>query len=192
MESNSTAPRVRFGFRVMSCRDLTHQFIYGQLALLLFCVLFIKVTTEPQGRRPAAASGTICRIVTMASSSTGVARGSLYRPYARSSSGNSSSLENLPPRTLARVAKEVRDLMKNPPEGIRLVVDGETGLPSSLGEIVVSGLYSAGANQSGHPVMVQRQGTKAVSIEGAAPQIISADFAMTCRTLNGWRSAKTI
>lgn len=71
------------------------------------------------------------------SSSSSVARGSLYRSYSRSSStGSISSIENLPPRTLARVAREVRDLMKSPPEGISLVVDSETGLPSSLGEIV--------------------------------------------------------
>lgn len=70
----------------------------------------------------------------------GAARGSLYRPYHRSNStgSSSSSIENLPPRTLSRVTKEVRDLIKNPPEGVRLVVDNETGLPSSLGEIVVS------------------------------------------------------
>lgn len=57
-----------------------------------------------------------------------------YRPYHRSSSGSSS--ENLPPRTLARVAREIRDLHKNPPEGVRLVVDGQSGVPSSLGEVV--------------------------------------------------------
>ena len=79
----------------------------------------------------------------MSSSSIGsssIARGaSLYRPYSRSSSTSSiSSIENLPPRTLARVSKEVRDLMRSPPEGINLVVDNETGLPASLGEIVVS------------------------------------------------------
>jgi len=45
------------------------------------------------------------------------------------------SSENLPPRTLTRVAREVRDLHKNPPEGIRLVVDSETGVPASLGEV---------------------------------------------------------
>jgi len=77
----------------------------------------------------------------MSSSSIGsssIARGSsLYRPYSRSSSTSSiSSIENLPPRTLARVSKEVRDLMRSPPEGINLVVDNETGLPASLGEIV--------------------------------------------------------
>lgn len=73
-------------------------------------------------------------------SSGSSSRGSLYRPYHRSNSvgSSSSSIENLPPRTLARVSKEVRELMKNPPEGIRLVVDNETGLPTSLGEIVVS------------------------------------------------------
>lgn len=61
-----------------------------------------------------------------------------YRPYHRSSSGSSS--ENLPPRTLARVAREIRDLHKGPPEGVRLVVDGQTGVPSTLGEVVVSDL----------------------------------------------------
>jgi hypothetical protein len=70
------------------------------------------------------------RINTMSSTTT-------YRPYHRSSSGSSS--ENLPPRTLARVAREIRDLHKNPPEGVRLVVDGQSGMPSSLGEVVVSG-----------------------------------------------------
>lgn len=70
-------------------------------------------------------------------STSSVGRGSLYRPYSRSSStGSINSVENLPPRTLARVGREVRDLIKCPPEGINLVVDQETGLPSSLGEIV--------------------------------------------------------
>mmetsp|Transcript_19155 Transcript_19155/g.31774 ORF Transcript_19155/g.31774 Transcript_19155/m.31774 type:complete len:238 (+) Transcript_19155:112-825(+) len=63
--------------------------------------------------------------------STTTARGSLYRQYSRSSSNGSS--ENLPPRTLARVARELRDLHKNPPEGITLVVDSDGG---SLGEVV--------------------------------------------------------
>jgi len=44
--------------------------------------------------------------------------------------------ENLPPRTLARVARDVRDLVKSPPEGVRLVVDEESGMPGSLAEIV--------------------------------------------------------
>ena len=76
----------------------------------------------------------------MASSATGAARGSLYRQYSRGSNGggSSSSIENLPPRTLARVAREVRDLVKNAPEGVSLVVDNETGLPANLGEVVVS------------------------------------------------------
>ena len=76
----------------------------------------------------------------MSSTSTGgIARGSLYRPYSRSTStGSISSVENLPPRTIARVSKEVRDLVKSPPGGISLVVDPETGMPSSLGEVVVS------------------------------------------------------
>ena len=76
----------------------------------------------------------------MASSAAGAARGSLYRQYSRGSSGGSISVENLPPRTLARVAREIRDLQKNPPEGVRLVVDSETGVPSSLGEVLVSGV----------------------------------------------------
>lgn len=73
------------------------------------------------------------------SSSSGVARASLYRSFSRqSSTGSISSVENLPPRTISRVSKEVRDLMKSPPGGISLVVDPETGMPASLGEIVVS------------------------------------------------------
>lgn len=73
----------------------------------------------------------------MSSSTSSVARGSLYRPYSRSTStGSVSSVENLPPRTIARVSKEVRDLMKKPPGGISLVVDPETGMPASLGEVV--------------------------------------------------------
>lgn len=74
----------------------------------------------------------------MASSTAGPARTSLYRQYSSRSSSGSVSIENLPPRTLARVSREVRDLIKNPPEGIRLVVDEETGLPANLGEVVVS------------------------------------------------------
>lgn len=55
-----------------------------------------------------------------------------------SSAAVCSSSENLPPRTLARVARDVRDLVKSPPEGVRLVLDGETGIPGSLSEILVS------------------------------------------------------
>lgn len=53
-----------------------------------------------------------------------------------SSSTSGSSSENLPPRTLARVARDVRDLIKKPPEGVRLVVDEETGMPGSLSEVL--------------------------------------------------------
>ncbi|KAL7488995.1 hypothetical protein ACHAW6_014579 [Cyclotella cf. meneghiniana] len=53
--------------------------------------------------------------------------------YVASMTGNS---ENLPPRTLARVARDVRDLVKSPPEGVRLVLDVETGMPGSLSEIL--------------------------------------------------------
>jgi hypothetical protein len=40
-------------------------------------------------------------------------------------------------RTRARLQREVFNLIKNPPEGVFLVVDSETGLPQSLNEIVV-------------------------------------------------------
>ncbi len=63
--------------------------------------------------------------------------------YSRSASANpAKSLTEtaLPPRTLARVAREVRDLMKHAPEGTKLIVDPDTGLPPSLSEIVVSRL----------------------------------------------------
>ena len=77
----------------------------------------------------------------MSASTTGPPRASLFRQYSRGSTGggSSSSIENLPPRILSRVSREVRDLIKSPPEGIRLVVDKETGMPANLGEIVVSG-----------------------------------------------------
>ncbi|KAL7513379.1 hypothetical protein ACHAXN_010430 [Cyclotella atomus] len=62
---------------------------------------------------------------------------SLIPTAARSASyGNNGNSENLPPRTLARVARDVRDLVKSPPEGVRLVLDGETGMPNSLSEIL--------------------------------------------------------
>mmetsp|Transcript_13859 Transcript_13859/g.21121 ORF Transcript_13859/g.21121 Transcript_13859/m.21121 type:complete len:238 (-) Transcript_13859:85-798(-) len=56
-----------------------------------------------------------------------------HRHFSRTSSTSSTS-ENLPPRTLTRVAREIRDLHKSPPEGIKLVVDGDGG--GSLGEIM--------------------------------------------------------
>ncbi len=57
--------------------------------------------------------------------------------YSTSSQGKSLS-ENLPPRTLARVSREVREMMRNPAEGTKLVTDPDTGLPPSLHEIMVS------------------------------------------------------
>ena len=36
------------------------------------------------------------------------------------------------------MARDVRDLVKCPPEGVRLVLDSETGMPGSLSEILVS------------------------------------------------------
>jgi len=72
--------------------------------------------------------------------------------YTRSTSGGtgggSSSSENLPPRTLARLARQVRDLHKNPPEGVRLVVDTDSGLPSNLGELLVR------ADEIGRPLFL--------------------------------------
>lgn len=55
-----------------------------------------------------------------------------------SSGSNTVSTENLPPRTLARVSREVRDMIKTVPEGTKLIVDSETGLPQNLGELMVS------------------------------------------------------
>ena len=69
--------------------------------------------------------------------------------YSRSASANpAKSLTEtaLPPRTLARVAREVRDLMKHAPEGTKLIVDPETGLPATLSEIVVSSLTRFNSN----------------------------------------------
>jgi hypothetical protein len=64
-----------------------------------------------------------------------------YRQYTRAGS-SSSATENLPPRTLARVAREVRDLHKNPPENVRLVVDPATGMPNNLGELMVRHVHT--------------------------------------------------
>lgn len=67
--------------------------------------------------------------------STVTTSGSTHRQYSRSVSGGNSS-ENLPPRTLARIARELRDLHKNTPEGIKLSLDGDCS--GSLGELLVS------------------------------------------------------
>ena len=73
----------------------------------------------------------------------GGAKPSLLAAAGRSSSAGGGrprqATENLPPRTLARVARDVRDLVRSPPEGVRLVLDEETGMPGSLSEILVSG-----------------------------------------------------
>ena len=60
----------------------------------------------------------------------------IYQTTAMSSAARSS--ENLPPRTLARVAREVKSLLSNPPDGIKLVTDPETGMPTSLDSLMVS------------------------------------------------------
>ena len=73
----------------------------------------------------------------MSSSQIGTPRASLYRSYSRGKNNGSSS-ENLPPRTINRVAREIRDLHKSPPDGVSLVVDADTGVPASLGEVLVS------------------------------------------------------
>lgn len=56
--------------------------------------------------------------------------------YSASSQGKNLISENLPPRTLARVSREVREMMRNPAEGTKLVIDPDTGLPPSLHEIM--------------------------------------------------------
>ena len=79
-------------------------------------------------------SGTAARV----GSSGASHRASLVRSFSRSTGNSSGGGENLPPRTLARVGKEVRNLMQKSPEGVRLVVDPETGMPGSLAELQVS------------------------------------------------------
>lgn len=60
------------------------------------------------------------------------------------SAGPASCSENLAPRMLARVAKEIRALHKEPPEGVRLVIENENsqlgGAASAacLNEVIVS------------------------------------------------------
>ena len=46
------------------------------------------------------------------------------------------------PRTAARIAREVQELLKSPETGVRLIVDEATGMPASLQEITVRGLQS--------------------------------------------------
>lgn len=70
------------------------------------------------------------------SSSSSFRRSTLSRSSSTASATGNGSSENLPPRMLARVGREIRDLHKNPPEGVRLVVDSETGCPENLGEII--------------------------------------------------------
>jgi len=65
-------------------------------------------------------------------------RVSVYSQFSRTGSSSSGLSENLPPRTLARLAREVRSLQKSPPEGVRLVVDEDSGLPANLCELMVS------------------------------------------------------
>mmetsp|Transcript_32175 Transcript_32175/g.36586 ORF Transcript_32175/g.36586 Transcript_32175/m.36586 type:complete len:234 (+) Transcript_32175:113-814(+) len=64
--------------------------------------------------------------------SSSIQRASFQRQFSRPSAASNAN-ENLPPRTLTRVAREIRDLHKNPPEGIKLNVDGDGG--GSLGEV---------------------------------------------------------
>lgn len=63
---------------------------------------------------------------------------STYSTSAAVAASSSKSLSEtaLPPRTLARVSREIRDLMKNAPEGTKLILDPETGMPPSLSEIM--------------------------------------------------------
>jgi len=59
---------------------------------------------------------------------------SLQITYNKNSKG-SGSAENLAPRMLSRVGKEIRALHKSPPEGIRLVLDSDSS-SASLSELV--------------------------------------------------------
>jgi len=68
--------------------------------------------------------------------------GTLHISYQRNNSSASAGgcSENLAPRVLSRVAKEIRALHKEPPEGVRLVLDQENpgAFTTCLNEIVVS------------------------------------------------------
>ena len=48
-----------------------------------------------------------------------------------------SSRSYMAPRTAARIAREVQELLKSPETGVRLIVDEATGMPASLQEITV-------------------------------------------------------
>lgn len=94
---------------------------------------------------------------------------SLYRQY--SSTGTTSS-ENLPPRTLARVARELRNLHKNPPDGVRMIIDGENSSSSgvsdsSMASSSLSSVASAAAITSNlEQVLCEMQGPTETPYEG--------------------------
>jgi hypothetical protein len=96
-------------------------------------LIFEIVRANLRSAKPGQSESFYAAIMSTSSSSSAAAR-AVYRQY---SSNSNSASENLPPRTLARVAREVRDLHKNPPEGVRLVVDSDTGVPSNLSELMV-------------------------------------------------------
>jgi hypothetical protein len=54
-----------------------------------------------------------------------------------------SDRSNMAPRTAARLAREVRDLLVSPESGVCLVVDEATGLPANLKELTVRLLVAA-------------------------------------------------
>jgi hypothetical protein len=59
---------------------------------------------------------------------------------------SSTTTENLPPKTIARLVREVRDLVQiksgEGVEGVRLIVDLDSGLPTNLGELAVCNYFS--------------------------------------------------
>ena len=100
------------------------------------------------GRRPTAARAGSMPSLTSApplpSPGTSLLRTSLSRSKSSGPGsmggrgGPTNSAENLAPRVLGRVAREVRNLLRDPPGGVRLVLDPETGMPPSLDCLVVS------------------------------------------------------
>lgn len=46
------------------------------------------------------------------------------------------------PRTAARLAREVQELLKLPEEGVKLIVDEATGLPPNLQELTVRSILA--------------------------------------------------
>jgi len=61
----------------------------------------------------------------------------MFSSFFQSSSSSYTCSDKLPPKTIARLVREVRDLITKSPEGAKLVIDHDTSMPSSLYDIQV-------------------------------------------------------